>query len=140
MTFEEYFENEFDYKLDEISFHSINPPNEPITCEMKLKDELTGDFGQDSQLNLKLKRIISFEPAYIYELTIVYSIRLKLKKNCRLQPEQNGEYWAKLLLNNPSGYLGEVCSRISMLVANITGANGKPPAIIPPIAAGLINR
>ena len=76
-----------------------------------------------------------FDPEEIFELSLSYGAILKIKK------ERKEEYdWDKINLaeefrENGEFVLGNLMSRISLLIAEITSSFGQIPLILPPAIA-----
>ena len=82
-------------------------------------------------VKLTITRALKFDPEEIFELSLSYGAILKIKK------ERKEEYdWDKINLaeefrENGEFVLGNLMSRISLLIAEITSSFGHIPLILP---------
>lgn len=137
MKYEEYFESKYEYALKEINYRTIPSPKDEVLCQQTLNDNLVGQIDQNNKLHLLYTRTVFFQPEYIYSLKISYEIHLTFKKSAVITPVQDGEYWAKRFLNEQTNLFTDICSRISLIISNITNSDGKSPLILPPQPVGV---
>ena len=136
MNYEEYFEPRYEYSLKEINYITIPSPKEEVKCQQSINDTITGTI-EKGLLQLRFTRTAIFTPEYIYNLRITYEIHLTFKENVIIKPEQDGEYWSTLFLHENTQLFGDICSRISLIMANITGSDNRVPLILPPQPVGV---
>ena len=87
---------------------------------------------EEKTVKLTVKRVLQFEPEEIFELSVSYGAILKIKE------EKKSYAWDKMNLaeefrENGQFVLGNLMSRISLLIAEITSSFGQPPIILPPV-------
>ena len=130
---EEYFEDEQGFYLDKVVYNRIDKKNQAEEYSLKCIDNIEA-VVEEKTVKLTVKRVLQFEPEEIFELSVSYGAILKIKE------EKKSYAWDKMNLaeefrENGQFVLGNLMSRISLLIAEITSSFGQPPIILPPVVA-----
>lgn len=130
---EEYFEDEQGFYLDKVVYNRIDKKNQAEEYSLKCVDNIEAVVEEET-IRLTVKRVLQFEPEEIFELSVSYGAILKIKE------EKKSYAWDKMNLaeefrENGQFVLGNLMSRISLLIAEITSSYGQPPIILPPVVA-----
>ena len=127
----EYFESEQRYYLDSISYNRIDKEEQVQNYSLNCVDNIEVSVNE-ATVKLTVKRSLKFEPEELFDLSVSYGAILKLKK------DKIDEYnWSKINLaaevqENGQFVLGNLMSRISLLIAEITSAYGQTPIVLAP--------
>ena len=127
----EYFIPEQEYYLDKISYNRIEKTETireySLNCIDNIETILQGD-----NVRVIVTRTLRFDPQEIFELSVSFGVILKFKS------DKMKEYdWATINLSdefreNGQFALGNLLSRITLLISEITSSYGQPPLILPP--------
>ena len=129
LHFNDYFEDEYQFSLKDVSYTKTEGEALSSGYELKIADTLWTEQNGDA-LSLVFARDVHFEPESLFKLRVAFDILLRFKENA---PEAAGKiYWRQELLHQPNPYLGNVVSRASHLIAEITASFGQQPFITPP--------
>lgn len=128
LDFNEYFKDEYQFSLKDVTYSKIEN-EEPIECEIKISDTINTEVS-DNLLNITFTRDVYFNPVSMFKLKVVFDIVLNLKEE--IKEKAANINWTQTLLDNPNIYLGNVVSRASHLIAEITASFGQQPLITPP--------
>ena len=130
---EEYIEDEQGFYLDKVVYNRIDKKNQAEEYSLKCIDNIEA-VVEEKTVKLTVKRVLQFEPEEICELSVSHGAILKSKE------EKKSYAWDKMNLaeefrENGQFVLGNLMSRISLLIAEITSSFGQPPIILPPVVA-----
>lgn len=131
MKFDEIFESNYECGLHCITFSTLPSPTCASDVQLQLKDTVTVSEKTTQNLYLTIERVLEFTPPSLFDMKISYSVVLSFKQSnssCYTE-KQFEEYFSSQ--NNP--VFSSVFSRISSLIAQITGSSGQAPIITPPI-------
>lgn len=128
----DYFETEQEFYLDRIIYNRIDKNGEVVeeyslNCIDNIEVDVYDDF-----VKLTVKRVLEFEPEELFDLSVSFGAVL------RFHEDKKGDYdWKKINLaeefrENGQFVLGNLMSRISLLIAQITSSFGQAPIILPP--------
>lgn len=134
---EDYFEDEQVFYLDKVFYNRIDKKNQAEEYSLKCVDNIEA-VAEEEKVRLTVKRVLQFEPKEIFELSVSYGAILKIKE------DKKSYAWDKIDLaeefrENGQFVLGNLMSRISLLIAEITSSFGQPPLILPPVIASKDN-
>ena len=130
----DYFEAEQEFYLDKILYNRIDKKEQANEYSLNCIDNIEAAVNENI-VKLTITRALKFDPEEIFELSLSYGAILKIKK------ERKEEYdWDKINLaeefrENGEFVLGNLMSRISLLIAEITSSFGQIPLILPPAIA-----
>ena len=128
LNFNDYFMDSYQFSLKEVVYSKVDR-EDPLECELKISDTLTADVA-DKLLVLTFMRDVNFEPVSMFNLKVVFNIILTFKED--VKDDIKTINWSQALIENPNIYLGNVVSRVSHLIAEITASFGQQPLITPP--------
>lgn len=129
LNFNDYFKDEYQFSLRDVSYSKIECEQDSLKYELKISDTINAELKEDS-LYVTFTRDVYFEPASMFNLKVVFDIILHLNEEAT--EKATGINWSQTLLENPNLYLGNVVSRTSHLIAEITASFGQQPLITPP--------
>ncbi|NLO09277.1 MAG: hypothetical protein GX129_05340 [Clostridiales bacterium] len=130
--FEKYFSLNQDLLLKQIDYKSIEVHDSPETAKLVCKDELEILKIDEEKIDLIFTRKLNFEPKCLYELTISFGFSLVFNQNNKLEVDWNKIDFVKELKDDQNVVLGNIISRVSLLISEITSCNGFIPIITPP--------
>lgn len=129
LNFNEYFKDEYQFSLKDVSYTKIESENELPEYKLNISDTINTELNGD-WLSVTFARNVYFEPAAMFHLKVVFDIILHLNENAKEGAAKIN--WSQAFLENPNSYLGNVVSRASHLIAEITASFGQQPLITPP--------
>lgn len=129
LNFNDYFEDEYQFSLKDVSYKKIECEEAFSSYELKIADTLQTELKENT-LSITFARDIHFEPKSFFKLRVAFDILLHLRDTVRKTDDEID--WEQELLKNPNPYLGNVVSRASHLIAEITASYGQQPLITPP--------
>ena len=127
----DYFVPEQEFYLDKISYDRKDKNEKVIEYSLNCTDNIVVELHENI-VKLTVKRLLTFEPEEIFELSVSFGAILKFNG------EKKGDYdWAHINLaeefrENGQFVLGNLMSRISLLIAEITSSFGQSPIVLPP--------
>ena len=127
----DYFETEQEFYLDKITYNRIEKKEETREYSLNCIDNIDVEANEDT-VKLTVTRVLKFDPEEIFELSVSFGAILKFKE------EKKKEYdWTKINLaeefrKNGQFVMGNLMSRISLLIAEITSSFGQTPIMLPP--------
>lgn len=130
LNFNEYFEDQYQFSLENVSFNSINSAvSKPL--ELKITDSFIPIILDDG-ISVKYTRHIHFEPAAVFAIVVSLNFRLKAR------PDKTAELpsidWSAALKGeNANIYWSNIISRASNIIANLTSSYGQAPIVTPSI-------
>jgi len=131
----EYFLDEYEFYLQKVSYDKMDNDIDDAENRFQCEDNFQAEVIEQKCVKLIVTRIIRREPAGIFELSVSFGAILTFN------PEKIDEYdWhsinvAEEFKLNGDFVIGNLMSRISLLIAEITASFGQPPIILPPIVA-----
>lgn len=131
----EFFEPEVDIFLDTVNYKRIESIETGGDCSqlMLCQDNLKAVVCEGN-VRIVVTRRILFEPEGIFDLTVSFGADLSFN-------ERKAEYdWSKINLTeefreNGDFIIGQLMSRLSMLIGSITSSYGQPPLLLPALLA-----
>lgn len=128
-NFNEFFKDEYQFSLKNVSYTKIENEENVSNCDLKISDTINAELKEDL-LYVTFARDVYFEPSAILKLKVVFDIFINLNDTCKEKAASIN--WSQTLLETPNVFLGNVASRTSHLIAEITASFGQQPLITPP--------
>lgn len=129
-NYNDYFEDQYQFSLDNVTFNSINAAvSKPI--DLKITDSFIPIVLNDG-ISVKYSRHLHFEPAAVFDIVVSLNFRLKAKPDKTADlPSIN---WSVALKDESANiYWSNIISRASNIIANLTSSYGQAPIITPSI-------
>lgn len=129
---EEYFLPKHEFYLNNISYERIEKTVSKGEHPLKCMDSITTDLLENDALRITVTRTLNFEPEEIFSLAVSYGAILKF------EPQKKKNYnWREIDLpdefrENGDFVTGNLMSRITLLIAQITSSYGQTPLVLPP--------
>ncbi len=127
----DYFDNEQEYYLDNISYERINSSIDESQPQMYCMDTINADLAEDG-VQLTLTRRVYFNPEELYTLSVSYGAILKFNKNRKDEFNWEEINLSEEFRENGQFVWGNLMNRITLLIAEITSSFGQPPVILYP--------
>ena len=131
IIFSEVFENNYHYYLKEIDYRIIEAtPKDNV--KISVKDDLPYTLSvEEKYFKFDVRRSILFVPTAIYQLTVSFGVTLTILDSA---PDISNVDWSNEFKTNPvfENMIQGLMSRISVLIAQITGSYGQTPLVTPP--------
>lgn len=127
---QDYFLPEYEYFLNSIEYVRVDAKN--MYYNLTNTETVMTSINEDGNLTVIFERDLKFEPEGVFRLKASFGAILKFN------PEKYSEYnWKELKLADEFKYnggfvLGNLSSRLSLLISNITASFGQPPILLPP--------
>lgn len=130
--FEKYFSLNQDLLLKQIAYNSIEIHDSPETAKLICKDDLEILNRDEEKINLIFTRKLKFDPNCLYEIIVSFAFSLVFNQNNKSELD-----WGKIdlieeLKKDNNVVLGNIISRASLLISEITSCSGYIPVITPP--------
>lgn len=130
----DYFASEQEFYLDKVSYSRMDKNLKTKEYSLTCIDNLDAKIDNDT-VRLTVRRVLEFDPEELFEMSVSFGAILKFNE------EKKSDYdWEKVNLveefrENGQFVLGNLMSRISLLIAEITSSFGQTPIILPPLIA-----
>ena len=130
----DYFASEQEFYLDKVSYSRMDKNIKTKEYSLTCIDNLDAKIDNDT-VRLTVRRVLEFDPEELFEMSVSFGAILKFNE------EKKSDYdWEKVNLveefrENGQFVLGNLMSRISLLIAEITSSFGQTPIISPPLIA-----
>lgn len=131
----DYFLPEQEFYLQSISYERIDKNISQERHSLNCIDNIKVDVNNKENLRIIVTRTLNFDPEELFSLSVAFGAILKFN------PEKCDEYnWAELNMaeefKNYGGFVtGNLMSRITLQIAQITSSFGQMPLILPPEVA-----
>lgn len=132
INFGKFFLPEHEYFLENISYQRIEGDITSGQLSLNISDHIEANWIAEDQLKFIFTRSLSFDEEKLYRLSVSFGAILTL--NTGLKQEINyGEIdWAQELHDHGEAFLGNLVSRASLQIAEITASFGQTPIVTPP--------
>ena len=130
----DYFEAEQEFYLDKISYNRIDKKEDAEAYSLNCIDNIETNVVEN-KVEVIVKRVLKFEPEEIFELSVSFGAVLKIRSEKMREYEWEKVNLAEEFRENGDFVLGNLMSRISKLIAEITSSYGQMPLILPPVIA-----
>ena len=126
----EYFKPELEIFLDTVSYKRIENVNDKCEQELSLlcQDNLKAMLSEDG-VRIIVTRTLMFEPEALFALNVSFGADLKFNER-KVEHE-----WTEINLAEEFFVTGQLMSRISLLIGQITSSFGQQPLILPSMIA-----
>lgn len=131
IDFDRYFLKDCQIFLSHVDYDFLSPP---VQSENKLliKDSVNSYDLDDDKVKIEIARSLDFGTGKLFSLTVVFGVMLT--KNPFSKNEIN---WSTINVADEFKHskiplLGNITSRISLLIAEITSSYGQVPIVTPP--------
>lgn len=128
----EYFLPEQEFYLQNIEYNRIETLAKKMDFSLNCSDSITVEVLDNIGVKIIVTRSLSFEPNKIFQLSIAFGANLKFNPEKYEEYQWNGINLAEEFRNNGDFVIGNLMSRISLLIAQITSSFGQQPLVLPP--------
>ena len=127
----EYFEEIQEFYLDKVTYNRIETKNRLQSYRVNCTDRIDVDL-QEQQVKITVERTLALEPREMFDLSVSYGAVLKFKEDKKDEHDWENINLAGEFQKNGEFVLGNLMSRMSLLIAEITASFGQTPIILPP--------
>ncbi len=127
----EYFEEIQEFYLDKVTYNRIETKNRLQSYRVNCTDRIDVDL-QEQQVKITVERTLALEPREMFDLSVSYGAVLKFKEDKKDEHDWENINLAEEFQKNGEFVLGNLMSRMSLLIAEITASFGQTPIILPP--------
>lgn len=132
LNFDKYFVSDQEISLQRIEYKVVDDQCTSESVSLSCEDNLTFEAVTEEKVSLILTRHLSFNPTCFFDLIISYKFSLLFKEELKKEINWNDIDFEKEIKDNKGACLGNLMSRISLQVAQITSSSGQMPIITPP--------
>ena len=131
----EYFKPELEIFLDTVSYKRIENLDNKTEQELLLlcQDNLKA-LTQEDGIRIIVTRTLTFDPEALFVLNVSFGADLKFNER-KVEHEWTEINLAEEFGENGDFVTGQLMSRISLLIGQITSSFGQPPLILPAVIA-----
>lgn len=133
-NFDQYLKTDFKFSMESMSYKQLPPAPENTQMALNCRDLLEAKTELD-KLMLRFTRSMQFEPASIYELSVTYTAVANINVQGLSAIDWDNIDLSKEIRNGHCTLLSNLVSRASLMISQITSANGQVPVITPPAIA-----
>ena len=128
---EEYFEETQEFYLDKVTYNRIETINPMQSYRINCTDKIDVVL-QEQQVKITVERTLTLEPKEMFDLSVSYGAVLRFNENKKDEHNWESLNLADEFQKNGEFVLGNLMSRMSLLIAEITASFGQTPIILPP--------
>ena len=128
----EYFMPEHEFYLQSVSYNKIENITEQAEYSLNCFDSISADVEESEGVRVTVTRSLKFDPEEIFELSVSFGAMLKFEPEMRDKYKWDEINMAEELRNSGEFVIGNLMSRISLLIAQITSCFGQAPLVLPP--------
>lgn len=128
-NFDNFFEDQYQFTLSNVAYSKIDTETENAEYEVQISDNIE-TTAKGRELYVTFKRDVFFQPSSMFSLSVSFDLLLHFIEGA--EKEAADVNWCKEFIENPNPFLGNVTSRVSHLIAEITSSFGQQPLITPP--------
>lgn len=136
LELDKYFKSNLDVNLYHIEFNIIENNTQVDRVELECIDDLVIKGKDNVKANFIFTRNIKFNPSCLYELSVSFIFSLIYDQDAITDIDLDKIDLVNELKENKNIYLGNVISRASLHIAQITSSSGLMPIITPPSFCG----
>lgn len=129
----EYFQPEQEFYLQNISYNRLEK-NEQEKHTLNCFDNIQVDKSEN-EVRITVTRSLKFDPEELFSLNVSFGAVLKFVLERKNEYDWNKINLAEEFKNNGEFVTGNLMSRISLLIAQITSSFGQQPIVLPPSVA-----
>lgn len=128
----EYFLQEQEFYLYKITYDRIDSIISEKEMFINCTDNITAEINENNEIRIIVTRSLNFDPEKMFRLSVAFGADL------RFDPKKINEYnWREIDLadefrENGDFVTGNLMSRITLLIAQITSSFGQPPLVLAP--------
>ena len=126
-----YFKPEYRISLASATYNRVDA-DLPEDTEYKLSrtETIEANYNEDI-VKVSLSTSLEFEPADIFELTVVFEALLKLEEDKKDEIDWKNVNLAEEFKRNGQFIMNNLASRRALLIAQITSSWGQAPIMVP---------
>lgn len=124
--------NDYRLYLESVEYSQNDVEVDGCKIELHCEDSLTSEILNGRALRLTLERKLAFKPIKIIDLSVRFCALIDLENSIKDEIDWESVDIEKELLESNTEILGNLISRTSMLIAQLTSSNGNNPIITPP--------
>ena len=132
LDFNKYFTSDQEISLQHIEYKATDDQCTSETVSLRCEDNLTCETVTEDKISFIITRHLNFDPICFFDLTISYKFSLLFNKELKKEINWNGIDFEEEIKDNKDVCLGNLMSRISLQIAQITSSSGQMPIITPP--------
>lgn len=133
-NFDQYLKTDFKFAMESLSYKQLPPAPANTQMALTCRDLLEAKTELD-KLMLRFTRSMKFEPESLYELSVTYTAVANINVQGLSAVDWDNIDLSAEIRNGHCTLLSNLVSRTSMMIAQITSANGQVPVITPPAIA-----
>lgn len=128
----EYFLQEQKFYLHKITYDRIDSAILEKEFFINCTDNINAEINENNEIRIIVTRSLTFDPEKMFRLSVAFGADLQF------DPQKKNEYnWREMDLadefrENGDFVTGNLMSRITLLIAQITSSFGQPPLVLPP--------
>jgi len=130
LDFNRYFLAERRIFLDNVSYETTRPEAGAQGYKLTAKDTIVAQLAGNTGVKITYNRALKFEPEGPFTLSVSYAVMLIFNPGTRDEVDWKTVDIAKEFQKNCGALIGNMVSRASLLIAEITSAAGQPPVIM----------
>lgn len=127
----DYFSDEQEFYLENISYSRIDKKEQAKEYSLNCIDNIGVEVNEEV-VKLTVSRVLKFDPEEFFELSVSFGAILKFNEENKKEHDWKEIHLADEFRENGQFVLGNLMSRISLLIAEITSSFGQTPIILPP--------
>lgn len=129
-NFDRYFLHDRRVFLDNISYETLKFDGKGGEMKLNCKDTIVAQLAQNG-VKINFNRALNFEPEGLYSLSVTFSVMLLFDPTTKDEVDWKSIDIAGEFKKSCPQLMSVLMARASLLVAEITSANGQPPLITP---------
>lgn len=136
IDFAKYFDLDHEVYLESINYKKLDDIEVEDKLALDCIDNIKADIINEDQVKIIFIRSLKFDPECLFELKVAFGAVFNLNKEYKEEVEWSKIDLSEELRKSGDNVLGEIISRVSLQIAEITSSFGQSPIITPPIVAG----
>lgn len=132
INFDNYLDSNYKFFLEEIQYNKLKPADSSTSLQFTCQDNIAADVADEGKLKVSFSRKLSFKPAGIYELTVIFGAIATINERGLKELDWKRINVADEIRNGNSTLLNNLVCRSSLQIAQITSSSGQAPVITPP--------
>lgn len=131
IDFDRYFLKECQIFLAHVDYDFLTLPT-PGENKLTVKDRVSAYNMDDDKVKIEVARSLDFGAGKLFSLTVVFGVMLTKNPFSKKEIDWTKVNIAEEFKNSRIPLLGNITSRISLLIAEITSSFGQVPVVTPP--------
>lgn len=128
----DYFLPEQEFYLKNVEYKKIEKVIPESEYVLNCIDNLEVNVNEKRGVQVIATRKLKFDPEELFSLTVTFGANLKFCEDKKAELKWTEINLAEEFRDNGQFVLGNLMSRISLLIAEITSSYGQPPLMLPP--------